>query len=660
MRIAVPLSDQLTRVREMLASIPRGRLFAGYGIALALLTAVLGVVAYWMIFSHFNVPDDDGYLLMQLRHYNAGGALYEDVYSQYGPGVFVLVGNALELTGLPLTSDGARLFNLALWLLSTLLVGLVLLRMTRSFFVSGVGLLVGFLVLQADASEPLHPGGTIGFLLIALVAAAAFLLPSRERAAMATIGVIAAALLSIKVNVGIFAIVSIAVACTFAVPALRERRALPTLAAATLLAIPILLLSEHLGQDWAFRFAFIVVTGSLALLLVGVRLPASSPPTTRGVVALVAGLLATLLVVSVVPIVGGTSPTELVDGWFIRSAETPEIQYAPLLIHEWAWVWAAFGLGAAIAVSVLWGLPGPRWRGISGILRVGAGLLIWTSLVGPIFDLPQDLTQSLVVGAPLLWVAAIPPGGAPLSATFPRMLVPALAALQFLHAYPMPGSQLVWGSFLLVLVGGICVADGIEDLAAYGSSWRPAFGGWRATAMLTVVAFGTWLMLQPLRDEAREARAAYREGVPLGLPGTDRMRVIQPLAEQMQDLSGSLRANCDTFLTIPGMNSLNIFSEREPPVELSGPWPFFFTTEEQQEIVDRVEGIRRFCIVHKPDLLAFWAGFSKNTVPNRPLVRYIQQEFQLLRDFSGYRLLVRRGGAHSSPSKSALLKMLPQ
>lgn len=610
---------------------------------LALITIVLGVIAYQAMFSYFDVPDDDGYLLMSLRKFEAGGSLYGDVYSQYGPGTFVLVGGALRAAGVALTSDGARMFNLFLWLSSTLLVGLVLLRLTRSFFVSAVGLVVAFLVLRVDVNEPLHPGAMIGFLLIALVAAAVFLLPKREKVALATVGAIVAALLSIKVNVGIFALVSTAFACTVAVPALRQRMAIRLLGATIFVAIPFALLSGHLDQDLALRFAAIVSIGAFSLVLVSSRLPAAPVPTLRGVAMLVVGASAVIALVSIVPILGGTTPSQLIHGWFIGPAETPDVQYFPVFISPLAWWWALLGWAGAIA-TVWAGGRAFRSRAhlAAGTARIAAGMLIWASLVGPIFDLPTDLTQSVIVGAPLLWIAAIAPHAQSPRDTFLRALIPALAALQFLHAYPMPGSQLSWASFLLVLVGAICVSDGIDELAAVGTSWKPSFPGWRMAITVSVIVFGIWLGLKPLRAQEQQARAAYGSGVSLDLPGAAKLRVSQPLADQLHGLTRALHAHCNTFLTLPGMNSLNIFSGEEPPVEMSGPWPFFFTAGEQKRIVEDVERRRRFCIVHKPDLVDFWASFSGYTLPKRPLVNFINQEFVLLHDFSGYRLLVRK------------------
>jgi hypothetical protein len=630
-------------VYDLLDRVPRRLLLLGYATALALITAALAWVAYRAMFSMFDVPDDDGYLLMSLRKFNAGGSLYDSVYSQYGPGVFVFVGGALRAAGVALTNDGARDVNLFLWLASTLLAGLVMLRLTGRLLVSASALVVTFLVLKTDINEPLHPGATIGFLLIAMVAAAVFLLPSRQRTGLAAVGAIGAALLSIKVNVGVFALLSAGFACVATMPDLRRHLPLKVVAGALLIVVPFALLSKHLGDADTLRFAAIVAIGVLGVVLVAPRLPPSRIPDGRSWLWLVGGAAAIVFLVGLVPIVTGTSPSQLVDGWFVRPAQTPGIQWVPLLVHPWAWVFGAVGLGGAIAAR-LGGLGPPSgWtRAISGAGRTVVGMLIWLSLVGPIFELPIDLTQSMVVGAPLLWVAMLDPRADSRDTSFIRTLIPALAALQFLHAYPMPGSQLSWSSLLLVFVAGICVSDGIDELKAAGLAWRPRLRAWPAIAALPVAAFGVWLCVKPLRQEVRLAKATYNSGVPLDLPGAREIRVSEPQALQLQELTGALRKHCSTFLTFPGMNSLNILSGEEPPVEMSGPWPFFFTTGEQRDIVEKVRDIPRFCLVWKPDLVAFWAGYSGNVVPQRPLVRFFKDDFSTLRNFSGYYLQVRK------------------
>ena len=98
---------------------PRTYAQVGGALVLVALTALLAVTAYRLTFSTFDTPDDEGYLIITLRSFAEGNALYDSVYSQYGPGFYTLVGGGMELLGIAFTSDGARWMNLAFWIGST-------------------------------------------------------------------------------------------------------------------------------------------------------------------------------------------------------------------------------------------------------------------------------------------------------------------------------------------------------------------------------------------------------------------------------------------------------------------------------------------------------------------------------------------------------------
>src|SRR3954447_20913349 len=186
---------------------PRPRGARGWIIAIACLLALAGLIAllarpaYEQTFSHLNTPDDEGYVTLTLHSFTDGEALYDDVYSQYGPGYYTFVCGAMKLLRIGFDTGGARWLTLFLWLGSALLAGLALLPLTRRPAVAAVGLAVVFLTLQADSLEPLHPGATAGFVLIALIAAAAWLYEPRPRAAFAAIGALIALLIAVKINV---------------------------------------------------------------------------------------------------------------------------------------------------------------------------------------------------------------------------------------------------------------------------------------------------------------------------------------------------------------------------------------------------------------------------------------------------------------------------
>ena len=152
--------------RDPQAALSRWTMIASVAILVGLL-ASLADPAYEFIFSDLNLADDEGSVTITLRSFVQGEALYDDVYTQYGPGFYTIVGGAMELLGVGFDNDGARFVNLFFWLASTLLGGLVLLKLTRNLVIAAVGLAITFLILFTDAIEPLHPGAAIGCFLLA-------------------------------------------------------------------------------------------------------------------------------------------------------------------------------------------------------------------------------------------------------------------------------------------------------------------------------------------------------------------------------------------------------------------------------------------------------------------------------------------------------------
>jgi hypothetical protein len=611
------------------------------GLFLIAIVALLAGPAYEQVFSHLNTPDDEGYVTLTLGSFVDGNALYDDVYSQYGPGFYTFVGGAMDLLGIPFDNDGARWINLFLWLGSSLLAGLALLRLTDSLAIGAVGLAVAFFVLAADALEPLHPGATIGFVLLLLVAAAVWLWPSRIPGALTTIGALTALLIAIKINVGGLALIAVAFAAVVTGPELRRIRLLVALIAVVFVIVPFALMAPKLGYADLVRFGVVVSAGALALALVAFARGGGPRPDRRDLRWLVGGLVVMLVFVAAVPVILGTSPSGLIDGWLIRPAGHADSALAAVPIHKLGPAWALFGLIAATVVVARPIEPGPRLRVALALGRLVVGLGIWFALASPVLGLEPSLSQALVIATPLAWVASLgPPDEAP-AIRFIRVLLPALAILQTLHAYPMPGAQLAWSQVLFVIIGGVCVADGGTALRAEIETVRRLRRAVPVLVGVAVVAFGAWFGLDRVKPLTDAAQASYSDAVPLDLPGARRVRVDDLRVAQLHELSAALRERCKTFVTLPGMNSLYLYSGLPDPEELSSTWMLYFTADEQQRIVDRMRATPGVCAVYKPDLLQFWEQFTEGRgIPDRPLVRYIEDEFHPVRNFEGYYLEV--------------------
>jgi hypothetical protein len=609
-----------------------------------LVVALLADSAYERVFSHINTPDDEGYLTVTLASFADGNALYDEVYSQYGPGYYTLVGGGMQLLGVDFTSDGARWVNLFFWLGSTLLAGVTLLRLTRSLAIAATGTVLSLFVLSADAFEPLHPGASTGFALLALLFALT-LYPRWIRPALAAVGALAAVLISIKVNVGLLAAAAIVFACAASGGALRGVRWLSPAVGAGFVAVPFVLMAGKLDDPQTLRFAAVVGAGALALAIASLRPRPPARPNWGDLAWLAGGGLAVLALVSLVPFVRGTSPGGLLEGWFVDPVQHPDVAFASLTVDELGPLWALFGLvsatGATAALGDV-GALGPRARAILGAGRLVFGLVSLLAVTGPFLGLPLELTRAIVICAPFAWMATIGRTDEVAEMRFVRIAIAAVAILQTLHAYPVPGAQLGWSEIAFVIVGGLCAADGIDDLAAAARMVSPRRVPWAAALGTLVAAFGIWVALDRVKPFTDAADASYSAGVPLGLPGTDRMRVAPERAEQLQDLTSGLRENCGALVTLPGMNSLHLYSGVPMLEEMSSTWMLYLDSDEQGEIVERARAEDRLCVIRKPDLLAFWAVYTQGRgIPDRPLVRFIRDEFQTLRNYSGYFLEVR-------------------
>jgi hypothetical protein len=606
--------------------------------SLVAIVALLADSAYEQVFSHLNTPDDEGYVTLTLRSFVDGNALYDDVYSQYGPGFYTFVGGAMHLLGIPFDNDGARWVNLFFWLGSSLLAGLALLRLTRNLVIAAVGLGIAFVVLAADALEPLHPGATIGFVLLLLVAVPVWLWPSRIPAAMTVIGALVALLMATKINVGALALIAVAFAAAVVSPQLRRMRPLVAVITAGFVIVPFALMAPKLEYPDLVRFGAVVSAGALALALVSIWRGGGSRPDGRDLLWLTGGLVGMLLLVAAVPVILGTSPGGLVDGWLIRPAGHANGNFAAVPIHELGPAWACCGVIAAAGVVASPLEPAPGLRLALALGRILVGLGIWLALASPVLGLDPKLSQALVIATPFAWVASIGPADEAPAVRFIRVLLPALAVLQTLHAYPVPGGQLAWSQVLFVIIGGVCIADGGLALGAEVGRGRLRTA---APALVTVpvVAFGAWFALDRVRPLLDAADASYASAVPLDLPGASQVRVDAARVAQLHELSAALRRRCKTFVTLPGMDSLYLYSDLPAPEELSSSWMLYFTADEQQRIVDRLRVTPGVCAVYKPDLLQFWAQFTEGRgIPDRPLVRYIEDEFHPVRNFEGYYL----------------------
>lgn len=618
-------------------------------LAFGAVTLITCLIAHPRMFSGFANYDDEGYMLTALKGFVNHGHLYDDVFSQYGPFYYEAWGGLFSLFGIPVDHDSGRTAVMVAWVLTSLLAGLVSARITASIWLGLVVQMLVFSALSVFPIEPMHPGSLICLLLVAILAIACFV---RERVApyaMAALGAALAALVLVKINVGGFALVSVALACAVSYPVLSSRRWLRLAIEVAFVALPILLMLGKFGEGWARHYALHVAVAALAVVIV-LRAGREGRRSAEELGWLVGGFLVLAAAVCLAILAAGTTPAGLFDGILGQPIRQADAFSLPLSLSKRVYGIDLIALAGAVAYAHVGvrrsGPPGSVWIALTSLASIGIGIALALSVAG------RSLPFDPVVSSPLAllgfcWVALIAPVADDRPAiAFARLLLPLLAVLQALHAYPVAGSQALWSSFLLIPVGAICVANGTRGIATVlepGAERRAlaAFAVLGAAALVWFVANAT------LRENLAAARAAYDDGVSLGLPGAGDIHVSPDEAAQYQAIVTAIDRNCEALVMLPGMDSFYLWARQEPPTGFNATgWPSLFDHDHQQRVIDETRSIDGLCVLENAPLAQFWEGYEE---PTGTLVEYMRDGFRPVVKVGEYQLSRRDGPAQVQP-----------
>jgi hypothetical protein len=576
-------------------------------LAFAATTSILAPVAYLATFSGFPPFDDEGYFVIALRDFVAGPNAFSHVPALYGPLYYELVGGFFKLTGLAVTHDNGRYLTVAIWLAASVLQGLAAYRLTNRLWLGVCAQLVGFHVLAAMAPEPLHPSGLVG-LLIGGIALAATLDETRPRLSGTMIGGLCAALCLIKVNSGLFAVLALALAWSAARPGFSRRWMYPSLGA-LVAVLPAQLMWDLIGTAWVLQFAILVTTSIVVLYLAGLpdfvgggRRPALVWLAIGG--AAVAAMGLALMYPS------GWSLQDLLAG-LRQAGRLPQAFVWPMRIN---WLYAGWSVLVLVAL-----IGGRLW------LRVGAPLVVGAATWLLLLLLPAAL---FLFALPLTWLVILRDTEFE-SVRFARLLLAWLAVMETLQAYPIAGMQLSLAALGLVPLGALMLSDGLQDRASSATRWR-----WLAPA---VTAFCGAL----LAVNAYIAAADYDSGVPSGLSGMNAARLPVAQADALLSTTRKVEDDCSSFITYPGLYSFYPWSGQQPPPVAfhAGPWMFLVDAATQRSMVDELRTSSNLCVIEDRAMVDFWA--QGRSVPDRPLVRYIESDFTVIATFGDYTVLAR-------------------
>jgi hypothetical protein len=594
------------------------------------LLAGLAVIGYWLLFTTFQAYDDEGYVLMSLRWFTAGAPLYDAVYTQYGPLPYLLYGALSRLFGFAFTNTSARIVTLVTWTTAAACCGALVHRLTRSSMWTAIATSVTFAYLWPMVNEPIHPGGLAAAILAVGVSATVPLLLSGRRVMFAGVaGAVGAALALTKINVGALFLASAAV--YLAVTARGGTRVffLRVCAWIGALALPLLLVGVSSGGVTEHLPLMIVAAcASLSTLIASTAVPERHRADSRTWLALAATAVGGSVAIAIAALACGTSLHALFHGVVIAPLGQPR---ARTMAVDWAPGAVPLAIASpALALAAVWFRQrSPSLAAICG----AAGRLI---VLAWMFRAPRAIGPGTLswlgvgYGVPLAWLFVIPlrdkaDGSA-------RLWIAVVLMFQVLHAYPVAGTQVAWGTFLWVplAIAGAWEASAIVAERLSGQSSV----AWRALAAAPVVI--TAIMLAHMAN----AGLILRTFEPLRVPGAERVRLPSARARGIHSMLAHIDPASDMLFTQPGTCSVNLWARVPTPTAANATlWFSLLSTDQQQQIIDRLRAARHPEIVINRTLEAE-AGTTYK--PVGPLYEFIRARFAPIWSGDGYEIWERR------------------
>ena len=601
---------------------------------LALLTVGLITAGYWLLFATFMVYDDEGYVLISLKNFAEHGALYDKVYSQYGPFFYVAYDALHRLLGFAWTNTNGRLLTLVHWSATAWICALLVWRRTRSSGATALTLAGVFTFLWVLIHEPGHPGGAVCL----LVALAAWIGATRnfaqKPALTAAVGGIGAALALIKINVGGLLLVAVVIWLAVRTPNIRRHRSSEWVLAAVLALLPWVLMQSLLGQGWVRQFAMITSLGGLSVLL-AVRTP--RPPEAAGRVwlGLLGGMASVTLITLAAVLARGTSLHALLSGVALDPLRHPAV-------YSFPFDWKPGALPIAIIGFALtwWAQRRPVSFAVLGLVVTARFLAVAAFLLGTLQVLPFGMAAfGMSYGIGLAGLCALPlrrdPEG--LSDARARQWLALVLVLQSLHAYPVAGSQINWGTFLCVPLLALAVRDGWLAFAPTVGRFRNGVACAGAAGAFALGVFMGGKLLQT-------GWSNWQVGEPLGMPGAERILVRNDSAFGLRLMTENARVHAGVLFSLPGSYSLNLWTGRPTPTLANAThWFSLLSPQQQREIIASLRADPRAVLVVQLDTLRFL--IQQGFPPQGELVDYLSHHFQRSFEVDGYAFWVHRDRA---------------
>ena len=607
-------------------NIPVGLVFGGMGLFLA-------VAFFPQLFNSVATYDDEGFFLVTFRQFLHHGSLYvHTLGTSYGPFYWSFIGLIYRLTDQNPTLVSGRLVVLAFTTLSSGISAAAVWHVTRNLLFSTLCQVATFcsLILVAG-NEPISPGSTIVLLLSILVYALASFAVEQRNSLLVIAGMATGALTMTKINIGIFAVAGLAVALVVGNSA--YPRWFRSIIGAGAVLLPFVLMFQRISESGIATFAFLVGVSMLGTCVVmSVDAIYLAP---RGLIAAVSGFGAAVFVSLLWPLLSGTSLDALFIAVFVRPLQQVNIlTILPVVGIQWF----AILITALVVIAVL-----ARRNSVDQLLPPNSPIRYLALSVAALFVLGLGIhtfvglgvfgthgtfgawLPAIVLLPALAFIADVPPR----IRLALRLIVP-IAILQVLHAYPVAGSQVEWATVVIFVPCAIALAAGMDGLRMWREASR-AVRGFAVGSLSVVIALtaGLW----PLAVWRN-----YYDLSALHLPGAQLIRVDPQSGGELRLLTYVVKKNCDTFYSVPGLDSLYIYSGLPTPTGQLANLPGALANSQEQEVVSELSHLeatgKRVCIVRDLNS-SHYAWNPGGSEANRPIGRFIRQYQRVISVFGG-------------------------
>ena len=594
--------------------------------------ALLGALGFTLIATNYMIYDDEGYVLWSVRQFCEGKPLYTEVFSQYGP-MFYIGYRALQaVTGVVFNHDTGRMLTLFYWVATCGVAGVLTQRLSRSLTAGLAVAGLTFLTLGKNVNEPFHPGSLLALLSgIAALAGAELIRRGRTTLMVAVVTAIAMVMLLIKINVGgllLCALGSWWLVTEGGSGNAQGKRQRAWLAALATVLVPMLLMRAHAEATWAMSYATVFAASALGLLWQLHHQPEPSPAPAADLRP--AGLIAIGLSILVITLIAvqGTGPSALLEGVLLAPLRHPGVYTFPAKVPPAAAALALGLLGAGV-VGSRW-IHHARYSSIIVGLRLLGGFYFFAQLPNAITTGGQE-SFLMAWGPPLAALMCIPLGAENPRWGQARLWVALVYVWQTLHAYPVAGTQVVWGSFL----GITLIVTGWIESCRYLWAGRPVLSR-NLLFVPLVISVGVVGQL------AHYSWICWGNSVAIKLPGARWLRPNLLIAYDLKAIDQNLRREADTVFSMPGMFSFNIWSGRPTPTAANATHWFSLLNETQQAAIQRrlEADPRAMVVLHRHHLNYL---YENGLGPTGPLKDYLLRAFQPALRLHGYDIWVKSG-----------------